>query len=74
MWVAFAATNYDDAYDKASEAYAQIFEKLPIISQLNTEINTLGTEIEGLQTLLYASIGLAIIGILIGAVGIFKKN
>ena len=74
MWDAYAETNYDDAYDKASEAYAQIFEKLPIISQLNTEISALGTEIEGLRTLLYAAIGLAIIGILIGAVGVSRRS
>jgi phosphoglycerate transport regulatory protein PgtC len=74
MWDTYAATNYDDAYDKASEAYAQIFEELPIISQLNTEISTLGTEIEGLRSLLYAAIGLAIIGILIGAVGVFRRS
>ena len=74
MWDTYAATNYNEAYDTASDAYAQIFEKLPIISQLNTEISTLETEIAGLTSMVYAAIGLAVIGILIGAVGMFMRK
>jgi ABC-type Fe3+ transport system substrate-binding protein len=73
-WDTYAVTNYASAYDEAADAYAQIFEKLPIISALETEINTLTTEIEGLRSLLYAAIGLALIGVVIGAAGVFIKR
>jgi ABC-type Fe3+ transport system substrate-binding protein len=74
LWDTYATTNYDNAYDKASEAYAEIFEKLPIISQLNTEISALTSEIEGLRSILYAAIGIAIIALIVGAIGIFRKT
>jgi ABC-type Fe3+ transport system substrate-binding protein len=74
IWDTYATTNYDDAYDQASEAYAQIYEELPIITQLNTDINALTAEIESLRVMMYAAIIIAIIGIAVGAVGIFIKR
>ncbi len=44
------------------------------ITELDTTISGLEAELEGLRSLLYAAIGLAIIGILIGAVGIFRRS
>jgi hypothetical protein len=42
--------------------------------QLTSEINSLKADIEGLRSMTYAAIGVAIIGIVIGAAGVFIKR
>ena len=51
-----------------------IFEKLPIMTQLNSEIDTLMAEIDNLRMMMYVAIALAFIGIAVGAIGIFMKG
>jgi hypothetical protein len=68
----------ESASDKTMSAQSQLqstmTEQASEINGLETTIAGLEAELEGLQTLLYAAIGLAIIGILIGAVGVFRRS
>jgi len=57
--------------DKVTSEISQL--KSTIATQAS-EISKLKTEIEGLRSMIYAAIGVAIIGIIVGAVGIFVKK
>lgn len=45
-----------------------------LISQLQSTVNTMRSDIDGLRILLYVSIVVAIIGVLVGAVGMVRKT
>jgi len=73
-WGVLVESASDKTMSEISQLESTIAAQASEISGLETTITGLESELEGLKTLLYAAIGLAIIGILIGAVGVFKKS
>ncbi|MCW4037997.1 MAG: hypothetical protein NWF13_04600 [Candidatus Bathyarchaeota archaeon] len=72
-WGVMVESASDKTMNEISQLESTIATQASEISTLETTITGLESDLAGLQTLLYAAIGLAIIGILIGAVGVFKK-
>jgi hypothetical protein len=73
-WGVMVESASDQIMSEISDLESTVASQASEIAGLETEIGGLESELAGLTSMVYAALGLAVIGILVGAVGMFMRK